>query len=90
MVLPPSPASSRLAALKNARNQRQQQQNSISDYLRKSSPIPHRPSSSTSSTSTTVQQRQKPVLSETIQNNASAQVHSNKILDGVVACLDVR
>lgn len=100
MVSTPSASSStsRLSALKNARNslnrskQQCPKQTGIGDYLKRASPIPqhhqHQPqqrSQQTSSQSTTAR-HQSPMLSET--QNSSA--HSNKILDGVVACLDVR
>lgn len=97
-----SSSSSRLSALKNARsslNRSKQQypkQTGIGDYLKRASPIPqqhiHQPqqrsqqNASSSSSQTTNARHQSPVLSET-QNSST---HSNKILDGVVACLDVR
>lgn len=97
-----SSSSSRLSALKNARNslnrskQQYPKQTGIGDYLKRASPIPqqhiHQPqqrsqqNASSSSSQTTNARHQSPVLSET-QNSST---HGNKILDGVVACLDVR
>lgn len=81
MVLPQQQQhSSRLSALIKTRNginksNRGQQHAGMNDYLKKSNLIPHqRPSTSTPKT---------PIPSESI-------IHSNKVLDGVVACLDVR
>lgn len=88
MVLP-SPSTSRLTALRNARNSRSrqqpQQQIGIGEFLKRTNPLPmsvrRAPQQSSS------QQQRAPVLSES-QNNTP--VHGDKILNGVVACLDVR
>ncbi|KAL9537947.1 hypothetical protein MBANPS3_011326 [Mucor bainieri] len=105
MVLPPS-KSSRLSALKNARHSASKaKQTGIADFLKKGPPIvpaqhqhhrASRPSTSQplkqpplSAQQPPQRQRQKsPILSET--QNTSTSVQSNKILNGVVACLDVR
>ncbi len=89
MVLP-QPTSSRLSLLKNKRNsinrsqiqQQQQQQRNMNDYLKKSTLIPHRQQTHRSTPTPTTPK----ILSET-QNSSTP---GNKILDGVVACLDVR
>ncbi|KAL7310738.1 hypothetical protein PS15m_010202 [Mucor circinelloides] len=105
MVLPPS-NSSRLSALKNARHSASKtKQTGIADFLKKSQPIvpaqhqhhrTSRPSTSqplkqppqTLSQPPQRQRQKSPILSET--QNTSTSVQSNKILNGVVACLDVR
>jgi hypothetical protein len=101
MVHPPS-NSSRLSALKNARQSASKtKQSGITDFLKKSQSIVpaqhqhHRTSRLSSQPQKQPQQpqqqtqRQKsPILSET--QNTSTSVQSNKILNGVVACLDVR
>ncbi|KAG2192963.1 hypothetical protein INT47_005689 [Mucor saturninus] len=89
MVLPP-PSTSRLTALRNARNSRpkpqtHQQQSGITDFLKQNNPLPmsvrrtpHIPP---------VTKQRAPPLSE---SQSSTPIQSDKILNGVVACLDVR
>lgn len=96
MALTPSTSSSRLSALKNARtNASRTKQTAINEYLKKKPIVPppssHQRSSKPQHIQTLPQrQRQKsPILSES-QNTATSVTHGNKILDGVVACLDVR
>lgn len=91
MVLPP-PSTSRLTALRNARNsrprpqpQQQTQQAGISEFLKKNNPLPlsvRRPSQKLP-----IPKQRTPTLSE---SQPSTPVQSDKILNGVVACLDVR
>jgi hypothetical protein len=100
MVLTPSTSSSRLSALKNARNSVSRKSTGISEYLRKKPILPQHqiPSSQSHQRSSkpqqeqTLPQRQKqknPILSDS-QNAPTSVIHGNKILEGVVACLDVR
>lgn len=102
MVHPPS-NSSRLSALKNARQSASKsKQSGITDFLKKSQSIVpaqhqhHRTSRLSSQpqkqpqqqTQQQTQRQKSPILSET--QNTSTSIQSNKILNGVVACLDVR
>ncbi|KAI8372622.1 hypothetical protein EDC96DRAFT_499986 [Choanephora cucurbitarum] len=91
MVLPTSSSSSRLSSFRKTAPTKTKQ-TGISDYLKKhTSFLPHHirtPSHSTATTTTTTSST--PSQKKSVPDSARSTVQSNKILDGVVACLDVR
>lgn len=84
MVLPPS-STSRLSALRMARNNGsrtpapQQQQLGISEFLKRNNPLP-----------VSVRRAPQPKQKTSSESQTNTIVQSDKILEGVVACLDVR
>lgn len=99
MVLTPSASSSRLSILRNARdNSSKSMQTGINEFLKKkpilpqhNQPQPHQRNLKPEHVQNLPQkQRQRtPILTKS-QTTTTSVIHGNKILDGVVACLDVR
>ncbi|OBZ85312.1 hypothetical protein A0J61_06642 [Choanephora cucurbitarum] len=97
MVLPTSSSSSRLSSFRKT-TPTKTKQTGISDYLKKhTSFLPqhirapsHSTATTTTTTTTTTATSSAPSQKKSVPDSAKSTVQSNKILDGVVACLDVR